>query len=179
MRAYESYAEALYKSAEDLGQIGSVSEELHEVEMLYAVCRRYLNDPRLSIRDKASFLREALTGKLHPLTLEFLLLLLGRNHLKYLPAAAGWYHHLSDRYSGRVTVRLRIPFDLDHRLMERLKDRFVDDGLIPGASADKAEFHVELDSSLIGGFIADCGGKQIDASLKTALVRLQGNEPLL
>jgi ATP synthase F1 delta subunit len=172
MRAYETYAEALFKAAEALDQVGGISEELHDVEMLYAVCRWYLNDPRISVRDKASFLREALAADFHPLTIEFLLLLLGRHHLKHFPAAAGWYHHLSDRHFGRATVRLRIPFDLDHRLIERLEDRFVSDGLIPAGNAGNVEFHVELDKDLIGGFIADCNGRQIDASLKTALKNL-------
>ena len=172
MRAYESYAEALFYAAEDLGQIGGVADELHEVELLYAVCRWYLDDPRFSIRDKASFLRATLRDDFLPLTVEFLLFLLGRQHLKYLPAAAGWFHHLSDRYFDRASVHLRVPFDLDLRLVEQLRSRFVRDGLIPGESADNAEFHIELDQSLIGGFIAECNGKQIDASLRTALNQL-------
>ena len=172
MRTYESYAEALYQAAEELGQIGNVADELHEVEMLYATCRWYLNDPRISTRDKASFLQETLADGFQPLTVAFLQFLLGRHHLKHLPAAAGWYHHLSDRHFGRVTVRLRIPYDLDYGLIEQLKSSFVRDGLIPGECEENAELHVELEHSLIGGYIADCNGKQIDASLKTALIKL-------
>ena len=175
MRAYESYAEALFSAAESLEHIEGIGEELHVVEELFSQCGWFLHDPLISTTKKSIFLRDALIGHIHPLTLEFLLLMLSRHHLKHLHKAIERFRYLSDRHFGKATVHLRIPYEMEPALLEQLKSRLLQDGLIPVESAGKTEFVIELDKSVIGGFIAVCDGMQIDASLKTKLVKLHTN----
>ena len=174
MRAYESYAEALFYAAEALGEIQQIAEDATVMDELFATCGWFLNDPRVGKDDKAAFLTAALSDYLHPLAIEFLLLTLGRHHLRHVPAAIEWFRHLYDRYLGRATVRIRVPYELDAQLLEQLKSRLISDGLVPGGSLEKTEFQVVVDNSLIGGFIADSNGMQIDASLESALTKIKG-----
>ena len=142
------------------------------IRELFDKCGWYLNDPQVGTEEKTDVLRALLMGKVHSLTLQFILLLLSRNHLKHMPAAIGRFEQICDDYYGKATVRLRVPYELTPGLLERLKLQLVERGLMHGHSAEKVTFQVELDESLIGGFIAECDGVQIDTSLKSALTKL-------
>jgi F0F1-type ATP synthase delta subunit len=172
MRAHEAYAESLFDAALALGCLDEVYGELPSVAGLMEECGRYLRDPHVGTAEKTSVLLDLLTGKVHPLTLQFLLLVLGRGHLRHMSDASKRFMQECADYYGYTTVRLRIPFEPDPGLLERLRPRLAEHGLISGRSMEKAEFQIELEEGLIGGFIAQCGGSQIDASLRTALVKL-------
>ena len=172
MRASECYAEALFAAAEDLDAIRAVRGELQDLAALCARWSWYLNDPRTGPEEKARAMGELLGDQAHPLTLQFFLLLLRRRHLKHLPAAAERYGRICDQRDGHVTVRLRVPYPLEAGLLEQLKRRLAEKGLISGERPDQTEFQIQLDKELIGGFIAESNGMQIDASVKSALTRL-------
>ena len=174
MRAADSYAQALFGAVESAGDLRAAADELDALRGLYLECGRYLNDPLIGAEEKGGLLRDLLTDQVQPLTLEFLLFLLRRRHLAYLPAAADRFRYLCDGYFGIATVLLRLPCELEPEVLARLKLELADLGLIPGA--EKAEYRIKLDKDIIGGFIADCNGMQIDASLRTALAKLNRME---
>jgi len=172
----ESYAGALFSAAESLGLVQTVDSELRVVNDLINQCGEYFRNPRVPAGDKVALLREFLDGRVDPLTMEFITLLLQRQHLKHLPAAVERFRGKSDKYSGAVTVSLRIPYQPGGEVLELLRGRLADAGLIPAASANKASFQVSIDGGIIGGFIARSGGYQIDASLNTMLTKLRHQE---
>ena len=167
--AYESYAEALYSAAEKLGCTDTVAGELPAIVELLSKCGSYLNSPLINAGDKATLLREALSDKVAPLTLEFTMLLTTRRHLKHFSAATG--HFLQICGHGKPVVRLRLPYEPEQDMISRLTDRLTEAGLIPADSAEP-ELCIVEDRDLIGGLIASCNGYQIDTSLKTALRKM-------
>jgi len=173
---YERYAEALYKASENLGCTEAVACELLALEEIIIQCDECLNNPLIGEGEKAPLLRALFVGKVTPLTLELILLMAARRHLKHFRPAAQQFLRLGG-YDETV-VRLRIPFVPDKDLLEQLKRCLTKEKLIP-ADARNARFDIIEDKELIGGFIASCNGYQIDTSLRTTLMRLLGPERLV
>jgi len=166
---YESYAEALFTTAEKLGCTSVVADELSVMEELLKQSGLFSVSPLISAERTAEVLRETLCGKLSPLTLEFVLLMAAKRHLKHFSAAARKFMKLSG-YGG-VVVNLRVAYMPEQDIIDKLKKSFSELELIP-ADADAVELDITEDGELIGGFVASCNGYQIDASLKTRLSRL-------
>jgi len=173
---YESYANALFKSAEALGCADDVAGELSAMETLVKQCGGYLSSPLIGTGKKTALLRELLDGKVSPLTLEFMLLITARRHIRHFYAAAEQFRRLSGH--GNAVVRLRVPFTPEHSILEKLKARLIKEKLIPTNVAD-TQFQIIEDKTIIGGFVASCDGYQIDTSLRTALMRLLRPERLV
>ncbi|MCL1905734.1 MAG: F0F1 ATP synthase subunit delta [Clostridiales bacterium] len=173
---YEIYAEALLMAANELGCADVVADELLAMEELLGLCGGYLNSPLIDTREKTALLRELLSDKISGLTLEYILLMTARRHLKHFFAAAEHFRRGCGR--AKVVVRLRIPFEPEQEILKQLKDRLKKEKLIPPGACD-AEFDIVEDKELIGGFIASCNGYQIDTSLRTSLMRLLRPERLV
>ena len=167
---YERYAEALYNAAESLECSGVVAGELPAMEDLITQCGAYLKNPLANAAQKAATLRELLSGKINPLTLEFILLLTARRHLKHLSAASEHFRQLSGH--GKAVVKLRVPFEMERGMLEQIKERLEKEKLIP-EGVKETEFQIVEDKELIGGLVANCNGYQIDTSLKTALRKIR------
>jgi len=174
--AYERYAEALYKTSGSIGCTDDVARELSAIEEIFLQCNACLNNPLIGTGEKSALLRELLADKVSPLTLEFILLMTTRRHLKYFHSVARQFRQLSGY--DKTVVRLRIPFKPDKELLEQLKRCLLKEKLIP-ADAENAHFDIIEDKELIGGFVATCNGYQIDTSLKTTLMRLIRPERLV
>ena len=166
---YERYAEALFNTAENLGCLDDIISELPAMEELVRQCGGYLTDPLIGTGKKTDLLRELLSGQVCPLMLEYVQLMTARRHLKHFFTAAEHFRHLIVR--DIAVVRLRVPFQPDPDILQRLKRRLIKDKLIPDSVKD-AEFRIVEDKDLIGGFVAYYDGYQIDTSLKTAINRL-------
>lgn len=171
----ELYAEALFDAAVSLECADRVSAELQDIAELAGQSGGYFGNPRISADVKTGAIRELLTGKIEPLTMEFILLLLRRSHWRHLPGAAQYFRGLCDDYNGKVTVTLRIPFVPEQETLDRLRSSFIAKGLIP-ENAKEISLRIMEDKSIVGGFIAYCGGRQIDASLRAQLEKIRSAE---
>ena len=173
---YESYAEALYNAAERLDCTGAVVGELPMMEEVLRQCRFYLSNPLISVEKRVAALRKTLTDNVNSLTLELILLMTARRHLKHFHATADKFRRLSG-YEDMV-VNLRVPYTPERKTLLKLKERLIKEKLIP-ENAKGAQFNIIEDKELIGGFVASCNGYQIDTSLKTAVIKLQSPERLV
>ena len=173
---YESYAEALYETAKELDCTSTTASELSTVDELLKQCGSYLGNPLVSAGTKAAVLRELLSDVLSSLTMEFLVLMTARRHLKHFHAAAELFLQLCGH--SKPVVKLRVPFAPEQDMVERLKKRLSLEKLIP-ENAEDVQLQVVEDKELIGGFIATCNGYQIDTSFKTTLMKLLHPERLV
>ena len=92
---YESYAEALYNAAERLGCTGIVVSELPKMEEMLKQCGFYLNNPLISVEKRVAVLRKTLTNNVSSLTLEFILLMTARRHLKHFHSTTDKFRRIS------------------------------------------------------------------------------------
>lgn len=169
----ESYALGLFRAARELGCEEETAAGLASLRELLDAGAEFFKDGRVSESEKAALLGEALPGRVGPLALEFFLLMMERRQLKHYAAAAERYLKLTN--SAKAAVSLRVPYELDEAVLSRLKARLVKEKLLPEEEAASATFEIVEDSALLGGFVAECGGRQLDASLKTALKNIQGS----
>jgi ATP synthase F1 delta subunit len=163
----ERYATGLYDAAKELGSVDTVANELIEVARLLRLSGESLTGHMITDSEKAALLRELLTGQVNTLTLEFVILMASRHAITELPAAAAEFEKLTGR--SKVPVRLRVPYPLEDDVLSDLKVRLVAEKIIPEGAENRTEFDVTIDASLLGGFIAECEGLQLDTSFKTVL----------
>jgi len=174
--ASEKYAEALFDAAKILSCVPAVTEEMGELDEFVKQCGEYLYSPEIGIEKKVALVREFLTGKISSLTLEFFIIMIRRRRVKYIPGVAEHFLKMSDNFSGKIRVHLRIPFEPDEETLKLFRRSLVSRGMIPRGSENEALITVAIEKDLIGGFILYCNGFQIDASLKAAITKLHNSE---
>jgi F-type H+-transporting ATPase subunit delta len=96
----------------------------------------------------------------------FLLLILDKNRLNYLPQIVVSYGMFADELSGVVRPTITSAMPLDDRQVEEIK------GTLEKSTGKKVIINVEVDPSLIGGVVTKIGDKAFDGSLKTQLAKI-------
>jgi len=173
MTAVESgYAQAFLRASLSRGNVERVAEELPAAGEIVSQYAAFFFDPRITGSKKAELLQEAVGNQADALVSEFLALLARRRHLKYLPGICRQFEKLAEANLGRATVRLRIPYQPGAELQDRLREHLAALGLFSPELKNGVKFEILLDKSLLGGFVAEYGGRSLDASLRTRLNRL-------
>jgi F-type H+-transporting ATPase subunit delta len=145
---------------EDLAKIAALTED----EELMAL----LQNPRLSFQAKKDFLQERL-GKIHPLAFNLALLLVSKERLNVSGDILRQYKGLLDAHQGIERARVTTAFPLGDEEREAISRRL-------GKIVDrKVVVEAQVDSSIIGGFIARIGDKLIDGSIRQKLETLRKN----
>ena len=170
------YAQALLKASLKQGSVEKLAKELPAVAPLISRHAVFFFNPRIAGREKAALLREALSGRADGLLVEFLVLLAQRRHLRHLSDIQPEFEKLAAAALGKATVSLRIPYQPGKAMLDKLRAYLAERGLFPPGKKSGVRFEIQLDKSLIGGFIAECGGWSLDASIKTRLVRVEKGE---
>jgi len=131
-----------------------------------AILIAWLENPKFRFDDKVRLLSEQL-GDINPLTLNLVYLLVARGRLGMIGDIADEYQRLLDSYRGieQAEVITAVPLDDEDKI--RLGERL---GAVVGK---KVVVKPEVDSSLIGGFIARIGGKLLDGSTRGRLEALK------
>jgi F-type H+-transporting ATPase subunit delta len=127
-----------------------------------------LQDPRIPFDAKNSLLRKRL-GEIHPLTFNLALLLVSKGMLSRSGDIFQQYHHLLDAYRGieRAKVTTALPLITEEKeVVARRLGEIVD---------RKVMMDGQVDSSIIGGFIARIGDMLIDGSIRQRLETLKKN----
>ncbi|MDR3207922.1 MAG: F0F1 ATP synthase subunit delta [Oscillospiraceae bacterium] len=165
-------AQALFQAAQSRGRLASVSEDLAAVTPLLLRESRFFLNPGVPAARQTEALSACLSGQADPLTVQFLNLLCARRLLRLLPRILARYDALCAEAAGEITVRLRIPYAPGPALLNQLRDALADWGMYPPERRDRVSFDIVIDLDLIGGFMAECNGRVLDASLKYRLFLL-------
>jgi F-type H+-transporting ATPase subunit delta len=141
----------------DLKKIASLSEDAAFIALA--------ENPKLRFEDKAKLLSERL-GKVNPLALNLVYLLVTRGRLSLAGDIASEYQRLLNSYRGIEQAEVITAVPLDDKEKKRLEERL---GEVVGK---KVVLTTEVDSSLIGGIVARVGGKLLDGSTHSKLMAL-------
>ena len=104
---------------------------------------------------------------LHPHTVNFLRLLLDKDRFAALPGVVREYRALSDAEAGRVRATVTTASELSPAMREAVNSALTQ------TTGKKVLLESRVDPSLLGGLVAQVGGRVYDASLRTRLERLQ------
>ena len=102
-----SYATALFELAERKKEVESISRAFASINALFASNRRigeFLSSPKIEVGAKKQALRVTFEGRVPPIFLNFLLVVLDKRRQRLLRDIAREYDLLMDENLGRVNV---------------------------------------------------------------------------
>lgn len=164
------YAKALVQLAVEEGGVEMFHAELTAIDTVLADNHNLwviLVSPAYRIEAKREMLRELIAKlELSATVTNFLLLVLEKNRLNYLPQIVVSYGMFADELSGVVRPTLTSAMPLDDGQVEEVKQT------LAKYTGKKVIIKVEVDPALIGGVATRIGDMAFDGSLKTQLTRI-------
>ena len=174
MRAQEvvrRYAATLLEASEERGvgeeemrrDIGGLEAALDASAELV----EFLQNPLLQPEAKRSGLEALFAGRVQPLTINFLRLLVQRRRIGLLPEIARGFLDLLDRRSGLATAQVTSAAALTPEQEERLRER------LAAYTGLQIRLDTNVDPGLGGGLVARVDDLVFDGSVGTQLERLR------
>jgi len=164
------YAKALVQLATEEAGVEKFHAELTAVNTLLADNHNLwaiLVSPAYRIEAKRAMLLELITKMEISMTVKnFLLLVLDKNRLNYLPQIVVSYGMFADELSGVIRPTITSAMTLDDAQVGEIKSA------LAKSTGKKVVVKLEVDSSLIGGVVTKIGDKAFDGSLKTQLSKI-------
>ncbi len=173
MRASEvvrRYAATLLDAAAETGVPDQVHRDLEGLQATLqasAELLRFLRDRLIDSQVKGRALEQLFSGKVQPLTLNFLLLLAQRRRVELLPEILEACAELADERAGRITAQVRSAVELSPEQEERLRAK------LAAHTGKQVRLRARVDRDLKGGLIARVGDTVFDGSLAAYLESLR------
>jgi F-type H+-transporting ATPase subunit delta len=170
-RLASRYAKSLIQLAQEKGILDVVKADVELIDNTLESSRElrlFLKSPIVTTDKKLSLIKTLFGKNTNALTLSFLELLTkkGREgHLKEVTASFILKYNVINHITE---VKLTSASKLDKATVDSIIDN-----LKKREKLDKVSLETSVDESLIAGFVLSYAGKQVDASVKTSLSKLQ------
>jgi F-type H+-transporting ATPase subunit delta len=164
------YSKALFELAREAGQEERIGEELQGFLFAYddSPLRAVLSNPAFELDHRKNILLEVSKNlQLSAVTENFLVLLLKRDRLGFLPSIVASYRRLVNEAKGRVEAKVVAAAPLEPGVMETLR------GTLRQLSGKEVVLREEGDPELIGGLVVELEGKIYDGSVRMQLERIK------
>ena len=170
IRIAKPYAQALYDAAAEQDALDRIVGDANQVVDLAQESEgfeQFLTNPILSPQFKSEMFQQLLYEAVHPLTLNFLLLLASKQRERFLVAILQAFLKLVDLKAGRVVAQVTSAVPLSDAQQTSLVKQLSD--------YSGAEVRLELseDTAIKGGIIVRLGDTVFDGSVATQLQRLR------
>jgi len=166
-----SYATALFELAAKSGSAEAFSRGLGDVRALLAADGRigdFLRSPKIDVEAKKTALRAAFDGRVPPLFLNFLMVVLDKRRQRLLGEIGREFDLLMDQQLGRVNVQVTLAHEPDADELADIRAR------LARLIGKDVITHVHQDSEILGGIIVRYGDRLLDGSLRRQLLSLRG-----
>ncbi len=172
-KAAKRYVKAYFDLAQGAGQLEDVAkdmklirETLKQNKDLY----RFLKQPVISNKEKASVIQKIFHGKVHELTERLLSLLTDKNRIDVLPDISAYFEDFYKKHMGIVDVIITSAGPVTEELKKEFTKKVK---AITGK--EQVDLHFKTDPSIIGGYILQIGDLKIDDSIKGKLEKIKSN----
>ncbi len=128
--------------------------------------RRFLEAPQITTRQKQALVRDAFEGRVHPLVIQFLRLVIDRHRELLLPEIATTWQAILDERSNRQTATITSATPIDRATVASLGEA------LEQAIGKTIVIEERVRPDLLGGLVVQTGDLVMDASLKTQLGNL-------
>ena len=164
-----SYAASVFELAEAHGLRQEFTASFQTLSSVLgdAGVRNFLQSPKLDGRTKKTVLRAALGERVHPLFLNFLLVVIDKRRQGLLTDIAREYHALVEDAEGRMHVGVTVAHEPSAELHQEIRSRLSE---IFGKTVVP---HVHVDGRILGGIIVRHEDKVIDGSLRRRLIAMR------
>ena len=160
------YATALCEEADASGVLEAVDEDVLMLRNSIDAnpeLSRFFESPVIPPEKKKSILQELLGGRVEPLTLQFLRLLVQKDRETVAKDILDEYQSLRDEQRGIIDAEVTVArplTDEDRKvLVEALEEK----------TGKDVRLHLKEDSELIGGLVIRIGDRVFDASVRSQL----------
>jgi F-type H+-transporting ATPase subunit delta len=165
-----NYAEALF----ELGE----REQSHDALLAAATLlgdlleqdpriRTFLEMPKIDARSKQATLRKALQGRVPPLFVNFVLVVIAKRRQRLLRAIAAEYRALVDEKLGLLHVEVTLAHQPDAAGVQRIGSELSE------LLGRRVTPRIRLDPGIIGGVVVRYGDRVLDGSLQRRLQDLR------
>ena len=165
-----NYAEALFEIADKGGEHEEFARALTQIGAMIASdpsIGAFLQTPNVDLAAKKKALRSAFTGRVHPIVLNFILVVLEKRRQRLLGAIAEEYSSLLDEKLGRMHVQVTLAHPADEATEKRIAlelSRILGRTAIP---------HITVDPNIVGGIVVRFGDRILDGSLRRRLAGMR------
>ncbi|MFH0761530.1 MAG: ATP synthase F1 subunit delta [Bacteroidota bacterium] len=169
-RIASRYARALYTLVKEQGKIEPVRDNLAGlVELLNesAEFRTLLESPVLQGSEKSKIVIALLSGRVDPVTLDFLNMLIDHKRELYLASIYRMFQHMYKAEQGVLEAEVESAVPMDDTLLADLKSR------LEKSTGSSIDFKTTVNDELIGGFKLTLEDQQLDASVLTQLRKIK------
>ena len=126
-----------------------------------------LDDPKRGRSRRMEDARGLVQGRVNPLAVNLVLLLVQRGRAALVPAIARQFERIERDREGRVTARVTSAIALTDEQRTNLRDQ------LGRRSAKTVDLEEKVDPSIMGGLVVRIGDELIDASIAGRLRRIQ------
>ncbi|MCX5646619.1 MAG: ATP synthase F1 subunit delta [Phycisphaerae bacterium] len=170
-RLADIYARSLLDLTKESRTVDAIAADLEAVSTLLAQqpgLEAFLASPYFAEQTKRDLIREVLTGRLQPLTVNFLSVLIDHNRGAILPKVLERFRQLYRAYQGYETIAVTVAQSLSQEQLQKLSRELAE------AMRAKIDLEVLVDPSILGGVIIRHSDKMLDNSVRGRLVRTVG-----
>ncbi|MFB2839164.1 ATP synthase F1 subunit delta [Floridanema evergladense] len=166
----EPYAEAMMSVAQSQNlteKFGEDARGLIELVKSSPELQKFFSDPLVPVAKRKEVIRQIIRDQVHPLMMNFLMLLIDKKRILFLEAIANEYlsrlRELNQTVLAEVTSAVELNEDQKHSVREKVKSL---------TGKQEVELATKVDRDLIGGVIIKVGSQVFDASLRGQLRRI-------
>jgi len=166
-RIASRYAKSILTLAQERNVLETVYTEMVGINALTTSSkdlRALLKSPVVTSDKKLAVLSKLFDGKVSELTYKFLELLIKKGREAYVPEIAVSFIEQYKTLNKITTVTITSAVKLDEATITKLLD-----GLKAKTDITKVDLRLEVDATLIGGYILQYGDNQIDTSVSRKL----------
>jgi F-type H+-transporting ATPase subunit delta len=170
-RIASRYAKSLLDLAVEQGKLETLAKDIEVFRSLAANRDFYLllKSPIIKGDKKMQILKAVFEGKLDPMMMAFLDILVRKGREGYLPEIAGAFTEQYKRLKKISNVKLTTAAPLSEEALAQILKKLRDSG----ATDEQVELTIVVDPSLIGGFIIELEDKLYDTSVSNKLENLK------
>jgi F-type H+-transporting ATPase subunit delta len=164
------YAKALFQLSVEKNLVPEISADM---KLLFNALKEvptfhyFIVNPVMPLPEKKKRLHEIFKDQVHPLTMDFIDLIIRNNRLQHLEGMARQFNDLYKSHEGITEVVMTTVVPLDPELRDRITK------LVRGKAREKVAYQEVHNPDVIGGFILRIEDEQIDASVATHLQRIR------
>jgi F-type H+-transporting ATPase subunit delta len=163
------YAGAIFELAQKQNALDRTLEDVKGIAQVFAHRKLayLLREPKVPAQRKETALREALTSKVLPMSLNLALLVVQRELVDLMPNIATELERLVLNYHNQAIAQVTTAAELDQAQSDLVK------GALERATGKNIIMHSRINPSILGGLIARVGDQIVDSSVRYRLHALQ------
>jgi F-type H+-transporting ATPase subunit delta len=161
------YAQALFDLAKDKGLLTEIASDVSLIGTYISNTpnlQKFFTNPTVTVSDKTKVLEEVFSEYIGKITLQFLTFVANKGRLGVLEEIVTKFSELSFEYTSvtfvDVTSAIQLSVEQQSALVDKLKEI---------TDSKQIKLKLNVDSTLLGGFIVKMGSQLIDNSLKTQM----------